>query len=162
MNAAYLNSTNTSRGVIKSPLNIGLENSRRFRALPVYGTLVSYGRCGYRDMLHRQIRMARAVALFFHEHPDFQLLPQSISDTAKVKQYIFMIVLFKAKDQNLNESLVKRINSTSRIYVSSTTWDGSPACRIAVANWQVDLRRDFKILQAVIEDVLRAWRQETF
>lgn len=159
-NAAYLNSTNTSPGQIQSALNIGIENSRRFRALPVYATLVAYGRFGYRDMLHRQIRLARAVALFFHEHPDFELLPEGMSDSARIKQDIYIIVLFKAKDRNLNESLVKRINSTSRIYVSGTMWNGSQASRIAVANWQVDPGRDLTLVQSVIEDVLSLWRKE--
>lgn len=104
--------------------------------------------------------MARAVASFFHEHLDFELLPQSMSDSAKIRQDVYIIVLFRAKDQVLNESLVKRINSTSRVYVSATTWDGSPASRIAVANWQVDPSRDFKVLQSVVEDVLSAWRKE--
>lgn len=161
-NASYLNSTDASHGQIQSPLNIGIENSRRFRALPVYATLISYGRLGYRDMLNRQIRLARAVALFLHEHSEFELLPQSMSDggIAKIRQEIFIIVLFRAKDQALNESLVKRINSTSRIYVSGTKWDGRPASRIAVANWQVDPDRDFDVVQSVIEDVLAAWRKE--
>jgi glutamate/tyrosine decarboxylase-like PLP-dependent enzyme len=159
-NAAYLNSTNTPPGKIQSALNIGIENSRRFRALPVYATLVAYGRLGYRDMLHMQIRLARAIALFFHEHPDFELLPKGMSDSARIKQDIYVIVLFKAKDQSLNESLVKRINSTSRIYVSGTMWNGSQASRIAVANWQVDPGRDSKLVQSVIEDVLSAWRKE--
>lgn len=161
-NAAYLSSANASRGQIQSPLNIGIENSRRFRALPLYATLISYGRLGYRDMLNRQIRMARAVALFFHEHSEFELLPQSISDggSAKIRQEIFIIVLFRAKDPVLNESLVKRINSTSRMYVSGTKWDGRPASRIAVANWQVDPNRDSNGVQSVIEDVLTAWRKE--
>lgn len=159
-NASYLNSAHASRGQIQSPLNIGIENSRRFRALPVYATLISYGRLGYRDMLNRQIRMARAVALFFHEHSEFELLPKSMSDRAKIGQDIYIIVLFRAKDPKLNESLVKRINSTSKIYVSSTSWDGKPASRIAVANWQVDPDRDFDVLQSVVEEVVSAWRKE--
>jgi hypothetical protein len=40
-NAAYLSSIPSS---IPSPLNIGLENSRRFRALPVYAVLLAYGK----------------------------------------------------------------------------------------------------------------------
>lgn len=111
-------------------------------------------------MLHRQIRLARAVALFFLEHSEFELLPQSMSDSAKIEQDIYIIVLFRAKDPKLNESLVKRINATSRIYITGTSWDGRPASRMAVANWQVDPIRDFDIVKSVVEDVLSAWRME--
>lgn len=105
--------------------------------------------------------MARAAASFFHGHPDFELLPQGMSESAKIRHDIYIIVLFRAKDHRLNGSLVKRINSTSRIYVSGTVWDGSPASRIAVANWQVDPSRDFELLKSVVEDVLSAWRKES-
>lgn len=126
----------------------------------MYATLISYGRFGYRDMLQRQVRMARAVALFFHEHSEFELLPQAMNDGARERKDIYIIVLFRAKDQKLNESLVRRINSTSRIYVSGTTWDGIPASRIAVANWQVDPSRDLLLVRSVIEEVLNTWRNE--
>lgn len=163
-NAAYLSSTNPSGDTIISPLNIGLENSRRFRALPVYATLMSYGREGYRDMLMRQVRFARSVAAFVNDHPAYEVLPRQLLQTSTrqvlprranygYEKKIFIIVLFRAVDAGLNNELVKRINSTSRMYVSGTTWDGQPASRIAVSNWQVDVERDLKIVREVLEQV---------
>lgn len=156
-NAAYLNSGGPTAESIQSPLNIGLENSRRFRALPVYATLVSYGRDGYRDMLQRQIRFARRIARYFSQHEDFDLLPQSQYD--KVDEKIYIIILFRAKDAHLNATLVQRVNASSQMYVSGTSWDGKPACRIAVANWQVDIERDFAIVRSVVEGIIERLRQ---
>lgn len=51
----------------------------------------------------------------------------------------FMIVLFRARDSELNEVLVEKINATGKIWVSGTSWGGSKAARIAVANWRVNL-----------------------
>ncbi|KAL9596251.1 MAG: hypothetical protein Q9219_005912 [cf. Caloplaca sp. 3 TL-2023] len=153
-NAAYLNSGAPVPDNVQSPLNISLENSRRFRALPVYATLVSYGRIGYRDMLQRQVRLARRLASYFSRHGDFDLLPQNRGVQASVDERTYIIVLFRAKDPILNASLVRRLNASSRIYVSGTTWDDNPACRIAVANWQVDIDRDFAIFESVIKQVL--------
>lgn len=157
-NAAYLSSGSPSLDQIETPLNLGLENSRRFRALPVYATLMSYGRSGYRDMLQRQIRFARKVARFILQHPDFDLIPQGLYDEVSIDQRTYIIVLFRAKDEALNNSLVKRINNTARIYVSGTSWDGNSACRMAVANWQVDPERDLVTVQSVIQHVLQEWR----
>ncbi|KAL8685343.1 MAG: hypothetical protein Q9218_007825 [Villophora microphyllina] len=154
-NASYLQSGNSK---IQSPLNIGLENSRRFRALPVYGTLVSYGRLGYRDMLQRLIRFARLVAWHLFEHPDFDLLPQDLNDKLSIDERTYIIVLFRAKEDALNYTLVSRLNSSSRLYVSGTTWEGRPACRIAAANWQVYPERDLAIVQSTIVGVLDNWR----
>ncbi|KAL8715959.1 MAG: hypothetical protein Q9220_000626 [cf. Caloplaca sp. 1 TL-2023] len=159
-NAAYLNAGEPGANPIQSPLNIGLENSRRFRALPVYATLISYGRAGYREMLERQIRFARRVACYFAEHPDFDLLPEHLSDKAVIDREVYIIVLFRARDDTLNRSLGERLNATSKIYVSGTTWQGRPACRIAAANWQIQPERNSTIVQEVTEQILKDWRQE--
>ena len=161
VNAAYLKTNNVPTDSVRSPLNIGMENSRRFRALPVYATLMAYGREGYKDMLVRQIRFARAVASFIFHHHAFELLPSSIgNDEEIIEQDIFIIVLFRAKDNRLNESLVKRINGTSAMYCSGTSWDDSPATRIAVSNWQVDPFRDLGVVQRTLETVLSEWEAE--
>ncbi|KAL9601845.1 MAG: hypothetical protein Q9179_002736 [Wetmoreana sp. 5 TL-2023] len=158
-NAAYLSSGDPSPDQIQSPLNIGLENSRRFRALPVYATLVSYGRTGYKDMLQQQIRFARRIASYFSRHQDFDLLPQDLIGEDNINRETYIIVLFRAKDNALNSTLVRRLNASSQIYVSGTTWQGRQACRIAVANWQVDPERDLTVVQEVVEKVLGDWRQ---
>ncbi|KAI4195948.1 MAG: hypothetical protein LQ350_006882 [Teloschistes chrysophthalmus] len=156
-NASYLQSGDSGPNQIQSPLNIGLENSRRFRALPVYGTLISYGRLGYRHMLQRQIRFARLVAQYLFEHPDFDLLPEDLDDKATIVERIYIIVLFRGRDDALNSTLVKLLNSTSQLYVSGTTWQGRPACRIAVANWQVHPERELAMIQATFVQALEIW-----
>ena len=160
-NAAYLDTKTAATDAIRSPLNVGIENSRRFRGLPVYATLIAYGRDGYRDMLQRQIRLARAVAAHLYEHDAFELLPGDVFTTRdKIDQDVFIIVLFKAKDDGLNEQLVQRINASSKMYVSGTLWDGSSASRIAVANWQVEPHRDLEIVKSVVEEVVETWAKE--
>ena len=156
-NAAYLNTVSAGNGgyePIESPLNIGIENSRRFRGLPVYATLIAYGYAGYKDMLERQIRFARAIAGFIFEHPAYELLPESLAGKERINQDVFIVVLFKAKDVAMNMDLVRRINRDNRMYVSGTKWQGQPASRIAVANWQVDVTRDLVLVKTVLESVL--------
>ncbi|EXJ89367.1 hypothetical protein A1O3_02434 [Capronia epimyces CBS 606.96] len=130
-NAAYLTSGANNNGGsggdggdrIQSPLNIGLENSRRFRALPVYCTLAAYGREGHLDMLKRQIALAR-----------------------RVTKWLLQDARFEAK----NADFVTNVNATRHIYLTGTVWRGKPAARIAVSNWQVDVERDANIIQDVL------------
>ncbi|GME35815.1 Pyridoxal phosphate-dependent decarboxylase [Neofusicoccum parvum] len=150
-NAAYLTAGGESS--IPSPLNIGIENSRRFRALPVYATLIAYGKEGYREMLERQIRLSRAIAGLILDHPAYELLAQSSASRKEILDDIYIIVLFRAKDEQLNRELVCRINATSKVYVSGTSWEGAPACRFAVSNWQVDIERDLKVVSEVLDTV---------
>ncbi len=152
-NAAYLTSAGSDDDV-SSPLNIGIENSRRFRALPVYATLLAYGRGGYIDMLRRQIRLARKVVIGLWDSEIYQTLPKA-SSKAEIVGKTFIVVLFRARDQNLNGDLVRRINSTRKMYVSGTIWEGKSAARLAIANWAVDVERDYQIIRSVLQDVAK-------
>ncbi|KAM3421960.1 L-2,4-diaminobutyrate decarboxylase [Cercospora zeina] len=153
--AAYFTATNTS---IPSPANLGIENSRRFRALPVYSTLLAHGHAGYLSILESQIALARAIGTFIQSEPALELLPRFPPSFRRVKEQwlnrIYVVVLFRALNDEVNETLVEKINATRRIYVSGTVWDGRPAARFAVANWQVDVERDMKLIKEVLWQVL--------
>lgn len=160
-NAKYLNINQSAADGVKSPLNVGLENSRRFRSLPVYATLVAYGRKGYQDMPVRQMRLARAIASFIARHAAYELLPSKLNlDLAMIDKFIYVIVLFRAKDDGLNSQLDRRLNATSKIYVSGTSCSGKKASRIAIANWQVDPDQDFPIVKEALEAVPTDWQTE--
>lgn len=146
-NAAYLSSG--SQDSIPSPLNIGLENSRRFRALPAYVVLLSEGRVGMAGLLANMVELSRKVAAFLRDSEHYELLPD---ESANLDE-IFMIVLFRAKDTALNEVLVEKINQTRQMYVSGTKWGGQKAVRMAVSTWKVDVARDYKVVTSILADV---------
>lgn len=143
--AAYLA---TAASSIPSPLSIGLENSRRFRALPVYASLLAYGLEGYRGMIVRQVGLARGIAKYVSKSEKYELLPEGNS-----AENVYIIVLFRAKNEELNQNLVKKINSSRKIYVSGTQWDGRPAARFAIASWMVNQERDTEVITKVLDGV---------
>jgi glutamate/tyrosine decarboxylase-like PLP-dependent enzyme len=149
--AAYLSAAAGDQ--IPSPLHIGLENSRRFRALPVYANLVAYGKQGYQDMIVRQVMLARRIAVYLYESPHYEVYTPPGAEEGTL-EHVFMITLFRAKDEEVNEVLVKRINETRRIYCSGTMWEGRKACRFAVANWKADVERDWEVVEGVLEEVV--------
>ena len=106
-------------------------------------------------MLQRQIIFARGVAAYIFEHPAFELLPKDVfTSKSRINQDIFIIVLFKAKDRALNDVLVQKIHASNRMYVSGTVWEGTPASRIAISNWQVDPSRDLEVVKSVLDGLL--------
>jgi glutamate/tyrosine decarboxylase-like PLP-dependent enzyme len=135
---------------IPSAHNLGIENSRRLRALPVYASLLAYGRVWYRTLLERQIALARSIAAFILASPSYALLPRTM-DLAQ----IYIIVLFRARTTSLNDHLVSRLNASGVIYVSGTQWDGAPATRLAVSTWRVDIERDSARVITELEKVAR-------
>ena len=158
--AAYLSAPGQSNDTIKSSLNAGLENSRRFRGLPVYATLTAYGRQGYQEMLIRQVQLARSIARFIFHHQKLELLPDNLThDEKNIDKFVFMIVLFRAKDDKLNGKLVDQINQTSKMYVSGTVWNGAPASRIAIANWQANQNPDYAVVTETLNQIVDAWEK---
>lgn len=145
----YLNQEPGSGPVIHSPLNIGIENSRRFRALPVYAVLMSEGREGIAAMVARMVALTRGIAQVVRDSDNYVWLP---AETASLED-AFIIVLFKAKNEALNEVLVDRINDTGRIFVSGTKWNGEKAVRIAVSNWRVNVAEDLAVVKEVLTSV---------
>ena len=128
----------------------------------MYATLIAYGHDGYADMLARQITLARSVASYIFHHEAFELLPQEIfRKRDSINQHVFIIVLFRAKDSDLNEHLVERINETRKMYVSGTKWESRLATRIAVSNWQVQPDRDLVMVKSVLEHVLKSHSEGT-
>lgn len=153
-NAAYLTGSSSKAESIPSPLNIGLENSRRFRALPVYASLLAYGSKVYQAVIQEQIRLARMIAEWLFDHPKYNVLP-AVCSKQELLDKTYMVVLFSAKDDDLNGQLAAKINETLRMYVSSTSWQKRPACRIAISNWRVQPERDFAVVKEVLSSVVR-------
>ncbi|KAJ0426517.1 pyridoxal phosphate-dependent transferase [Aspergillus carlsbadensis] len=151
-NAAYLTDGRSEEQSIPSPLNIGIENSRRFRALPVYASLLAYGSSGYQKILQTQIRLARQIAGWLFDHPKYNVLPE-VEEKKELLERTFMIVLVSAKDDSLNCQLTAKINATSKMFVSNTSWQGRPACRIAISNWRAE-ETDFDNVRGVLESIV--------
>lgn len=64
---------------LPSPLHRNLENSRRFRALPVYISLLSQGHRGIREMVERNLQFAARVRQWLRTSPYYQVLTPATS-----------------------------------------------------------------------------------
>ncbi|GES62898.1 tyrosine decarboxylase [Aspergillus terreus] len=141
-----------------NPTDVGIQNARRFRALPVYANLMAYGRAGYEDMLVRQTRLARGIASYVWDHPAYELLPRlPEAHKAAALESIFILILFRAVDPALNESLLVRINETGKMYAQGIVWEGKRAVRCAIANWAVEVDEDLGIVTEVLRSVAAQW-----
>jgi glutamate/tyrosine decarboxylase-like PLP-dependent enzyme len=139
---AYLS---TSGASIPSPLNTCIENSSRFRALPLYASLVRYGRSGYQDIVRRNIAFAREIEAWLVASPHYEVLtPPSTSSSQGGQFRLLNIVLFapartcgvkQFEDAETGgQEMVKSINETGEIYVTGTKWKGRSGARLAVSN----------------------------
>lgn len=142
---------------IPSPINRNLESSRRFRALPIYATIVTYGYNGYSLLMRNLINHARQIARFILHHPAYILLPLDETGTSELEiiNKIFIVVLFRAKEKEQNLLLHQRINNTGKIYVTATLWCGEPAVRCFVGNWRTSATKNcgWGIVEQVLTNI---------
>ncbi|MFN8498160.1 MAG: pyridoxal-dependent decarboxylase [Anaerolineae bacterium] len=135
-------------GAAPDYLNRGPENSQRFRALPVWMTLMAYGRAGYREIVERNCQVAADLGAWLAASPLFELL-------APVR---LNIACFRLADAALRGQardaatarLVDRLHRDGRVFVTPTTYGGGPAVRAAVSNWATT-ESDLPIVCAALE-----------
>lgn len=162
---AYLSTGVTD---IPSPLNVGIENSRRFRALPLYCSLIAYGKEGYQDIIRRNIAYARAVERWLRTDASLYydvLTPPSTTGGQDGKFKILNIVLFAPKrscgkanlqGEDAGSQLVKTVNESGEMYLTATRWQGRSAARLAVSNHLTGLNdRDLEIVKKRLMEVMQ-------
>ena len=143
--AAYLGGESANNDI----LNYTPENSRRFRALPAWFTLMAYGRDGYREIVERNCDLAHRLGDWIKASESFLLL-------APVR---LNVVCFTLNREDLTIDLVQkfldRIRDDGRVYFTPTVYKEIPAIRAAISNWQTQ-EKDIEIAWEVLSSLVPA------
>ena len=106
------------------------ENSRRFRALPSWFTLMAYGREGHQEIVERNCACAKLFGDKIEDSREFRLL-------SPVRMNV---VCFTFNEENPNSNAIAqflaRIRDDGRTFFTPTHYKGVPAIRAAFSNWQ--------------------------
>ncbi len=131
-------------------MSIGIENSRRFRAFPVWLSLLAYGKQGIKQWVKTNIELSQQLASWLDESEFYEL----------VHPCQMNVILFRPNcdglsqqlaDQLTNERLLA-INQDGRIYLSPGVWQGNQIIRAALSNWQTDAG-DIEIAKQVLMEI---------
>lgn len=110
-------------------LNFVPENSRRFRALPVWFTLMAYGKEGYRDIVDNDIALAQELGKRIAATEGYELAAPVLLNT----------VCFTVKGENKTEKIQIILNSLrrrGRLFITPTVYKGNTCLRAALVNWR--------------------------
>lgn len=120
-------------------MNRGVENSRRFRALPLWFALQAYGRNGVARVVDDNCRQAAQLADWLDASPDYRLLaPCKLN-----------VVVFRPERHADTGTWLEKLNGTGLVFMTPGNWGGEAAVRAAFSNWStsgVDLERVIELL----------------
>ena len=109
-------------------LNLGPENSRRLRALPIWFTLQAYGKAGYQDIVGRCVQSAQQLGEKLEASEEFELL-------APVRLNVVAFTIVGA-DAATVDRFAQLLNDNGRYFLTPTTLFGRRGLRAAFVNWQ--------------------------
>lgn len=126
------------------------ENSRRWRALPSWFSLVAYGRAGYREIVERNCALAHELGERISNDNDFRLL-------SPVRMNVVCFTLrHAALTFEMIRSFLAAIRDDGQVFFTPTLYKGTPAIRAAVSNWQTETD-DIRTAWESLKKIRRKW-----
>jgi glutamate/tyrosine decarboxylase-like PLP-dependent enzyme len=128
-------------------MSIGIENSRRFRAFPVWLSLLAYGKEGVKHWVEKNIESSRQLASWLDKSEFYELV-----NPCKMNVVLFRPNCDGLTQQQADQLTAERlllINQDGRIYLSPGVWQGNQIIRAALSNWQTDAG-DIEIAKQVL------------
>lgn len=115
------------------------EDSRRFRALPAWMTLMAYGRSGYREVVARCCALAQQLGQGIGQSPHFELL-------APVYLNIVCFAL-RGADTTRRDQFLEALTADGTALLTPTHFAGKPAIRAAFVNWSTSSEDVVSVLE---------------
>lgn len=123
-------------------MNFLPENSRRLKALPVWFSLVAYGKQGFQDMVENSIARALQFDAFITKNENFELLAPT-----RLNNVCFTLA-GDHKQEKVNLFLT-HLNDKGKVFMTPTVYQNRKGVRASFVNW----RTSEKDIQIVIEEM---------
>jgi len=117
------------------------EDSRRFRALPAWMTLMAYGRSGYCELVARCCSLAQQLGQGIAQSSRFELL-------SPVSLNIVCFALRGAQSARRDQFL-EALTADGTALLTPTHFAGKPAVRAAFVNWSTSAQDVVRVLEAL-------------
>ncbi len=123
---------------------LGNEGSRRFRALPVWLSLMAYGKKGYAEMVERNCGMARLFAEILESSGALRLV-----SAVRLNGFAFTLNKPDPSQQEIL-ALRTRIEQSGEAFLNNATVAGTPVLRCSLSNWGIEERHVRSVAEAII------------
>lgn len=126
-------------------LNVLPENSRRLRALPVWFSLLAYGKKGFRDIVENNIALALHFGNALIEEEFFELL-------APIRLNNVCFTLKGEHNQEKVAQFLTNLNDTGKVFMTPTVYQNRKGIRASFVNWRTT-EEDIRIVINEMKDV---------
>ncbi|WP_406836059.1 pyridoxal phosphate-dependent decarboxylase family protein [Streptomyces sp. AHU1] len=123
-------------------LHLTPENSRRLRALPAWFSLAAYGREGHREIVERNVALARRLGERIARAPGLRLL-------APVRLNVVCFTLADDPTERRVHALADAVAASGEAFVTPTCYDGTHGLRAAFSNWRTSEADTDRVFAAV-------------
>lgn len=130
-----------------SYLNFLPENSRRLKALPVWFSLLAYGKQGFQDIVENSVTMASQFDSFISNDESFELLAPT-----RLNNVCFTL----AGDHNQEKVnlFLTHLNDKEKVFMTPTVYQNRKGIRASFVNWRT-AELDIKIaIESLKETIL--------
>ncbi|WP_281309607.1 pyridoxal phosphate-dependent decarboxylase family protein [Flavobacterium flavigenum] len=128
--------------------NVVPENSRRLRALPVWFSLVAYGREGFCDIIEKSTSLALHFGNALIEDGSFELL-------APIRLNNVCFTLKGGENQDKVSDFLTKLNDTGIVFMTPTVYQNKKGIRASFVNWRTT-ENDIKIVIEQMKETLNA------
>jgi glutamate/tyrosine decarboxylase-like PLP-dependent enzyme len=141
---------------LPDPFHFVPENSRRLRALPIWASLLAYGRSGVQAMIARSCACAHALGDWIAAHPDLELLAPV---TLNVVAFTVREPALAGRDPAIVlPTLLRGAAASGAVFLTPGAFGGRRGVRAAFSNWRTDPATDVPLIQRGIDAGLSAIR----
>lgn len=123
-------------------LHLTPENSRRLRALPAWFSLAAYGRAGHREIVERNVALARRLGERISRAPGLRLL-------APVRLNVVCFTLADDPTERRVHALADAVAASGEAFLTPTCYDGTHGLRAAFSNWRTSEADTDRVFAAV-------------
>ena len=126
-------------------LHLSPENSRRFRALPVWMNLKAYGREGLGSIVDRNVTLAALLSSKIEGAKEsFRLL-------APTTLNVVCFALADVTSSEARDKFIRLLNEAGKVRCTPTTYRGIPGVRAALSNWMTTEKDIFIAFDSMVE-----------
>ncbi|WP_456312945.1 pyridoxal phosphate-dependent decarboxylase family protein [Pseudomonas shirazensis] len=130
-------------------LNVLPENSRRLRALPVWFSLLAYGKEGFKDIIENSVSLALHFGNELIEDGNFELM-------APIRLNNVCFTLKGDHNQEKVSTFLTKLNDTGKVFMTPTVYQNRKGIRASFVNWRTtenDIRIVIDEIKAVVLDL---------